>query len=99
MASIHKIDDCPCESGIDRFVCPCCGYLTLQVVSGTAEHEICKVCFWQHDHVDEAEPDRPPLGPNGVSLSQAQQNFAAFGACGPRYVANVRPPLADEIPG
>jgi Cysteine-rich CPCC len=72
--------------------------VTLEVTGGTAEHEICKVCFWQHDHVDEAEPDRPPLGPNRVALSEARENFAAFGACERKHVRHVRPPRQDEIP-
>src|SRR4051794_13955468 len=61
VASRRRIDHCPCESGIDRFACPCCGLVTLLVTSGIAEYEICKVCFCQHDHVDEAYPERLPL--------------------------------------
>jgi hypothetical protein len=73
MTRLARLDHCPCESGIDRFTCPCCGYLTLKVSGGTAEYEICQVCFWQHDHVDEADPDRQPLGPNRVPLNEACQ--------------------------
>jgi hypothetical protein len=91
------IDDCPCERGIDRFACACCGYVTLEVASGTAEYEICEVCFWQHDHLDEADPTAPPLGSNGVPLIEARANFEAFGACERRFVANVRTPLPDEV--
>jgi hypothetical protein len=72
--------------------------VTLHVTSGTAEYEICEVCLWRHDHVDEAEPDRPPLGPNSVSLTLARQNCTAFGASDPKYVGNVRPPSPDETP-
>lgn len=94
--SIRRINDCPCESGIDRFDCPCCGYRTLHVSGGTAEYEICQVCFWQHDHVDEADSERPPLGPNGVTLSDARSNFLAFGACERKWIENVRPARPDE---
>lgn len=96
VGSTRRIDDCPCESGIARSACPCCGFRTLIVSGGTAEHEICQVCFWQHDHVDEAAPEEPPLGPNRVSLSDARTNFRAFGACEERWVGNVRRPRQEE---
>lgn len=70
--------------------------MTLEVSNGTAEYEICAVCFWQHDHVDEADPDRPPLGPNSVSLAQARRNYATFGACERRLAKQVRDPRPDE---
>jgi hypothetical protein len=97
LVSRLRIDDCPCETGIDRFACPCCGFSTLVVTGGTAEHEICQVCFWQHDHVDEARPDESPLGPNRVPLNSARLNYASVGACEPKWVDNVRPPRPDEI--
>lgn len=97
MTPLARLDHCPCESGIDRFTCPCCGYLTVEVSGGTAEYEICQVCFWQHDHVDEADPDRQPMGPNRVPLNEARANYAALGACESQWLANVRPPRADEI--
>lgn len=96
MSSKLRVDDCPCESGIDRFACPCCRYTTLTVYGGSAEYEICQVCGWQHDHVDEAEPDAPPLGPNRVSLSQARANFMEFGASERRLIGHMRPPRPDE---
>ena len=92
-----RIDGCPCERGVDRFACPCCGYVTLDATGGSAEYEICPVCFWQHDHVDEASPERPPLGPNRVSLAQARRNFSAFGAAEEKHLRNVRPPRSDEL--
>jgi cysteine-rich CPCC protein len=81
----------------ERSACPCCGYLTLPG-GDDAEYEICPVCFWQHDIVDEADPDRPPLGPNRVSLAEARRNFAEFGACERKWVGRVRSPRAGEVP-
>ena len=78
--------------------CPCCGFVTLEVTGGTAEYEICSVCFWQHDHVDEADPDGAPLGPNRVSLTEARANVAAFGAAERGHIAHVRGPLPSERP-
>jgi Cysteine-rich CPCC len=38
-------------------------------------------------------------GPNLVSLMEAHENFAAFGAAEQKDLAHVRPPLPAEIPG
>lgn len=53
--------------------CPCCGYKTID-----EEFEICDVCLWEHEPVQERRLDDDG-GPNRVSLRQAQQNFARFG--------------------
>jgi hypothetical protein len=90
-----RINDCPCESGIDRFTCPCCRFVTLEVSWGTAEYEICPVCFWQHNHVVEADPTRSG-GPTPISLAQARENYREFGAVQRRFIAHVRPPRIDE---
>lgn len=59
------------------FTCPCCGYLTLsEPPSGT--FEICEVCGWEDDRVQLDDPDWVG-GANGLSLRQAQKNFAMFG--------------------
>ncbi len=56
--------------------CPVCGYKTF-TERGT--WHICPVCGWNSDPVQEARPDEP-VGANAVSLVQARENFAAFGA-------------------
>jgi methionyl-tRNA synthetase len=63
--------------------CPCCGYRV-----GLTAHDICPVCFWEHDPVQLHDPDYAG-GANRVSLRQAQQNFIAFGACERRFVEHV----------
>jgi hypothetical protein len=74
--------------------CPCCGYLTL---SERGAHEICGVCFWEDDG-QAANPDDVRDGPNGrLSLTRAQENYRAFGACERRYLVNVRLPSVSEI--
>ncbi|WP_425542525.1 CPCC family cysteine-rich protein [Sphingomonas oligophenolica] len=74
--------------------CPCCGYLTL---SERGTHEICGVCFWEDDGRT-ASLDEVRDGPNGrLSLTRAQENYRAYGACERRYLVNVRLPSASEI--
>lgn len=80
-------------SGV-AFPCPCCGYRTLP--SPSPSDEICPVCFWQDDFVDNHDTD--VLGPNRVLLSEARANFARWGASDRRWVDRVRPPRPDERP-
>jgi len=76
------------------FPCPCCGFRTLPGPSPT--DEICPVCFWQDDFVDNKDTD--VLGPNRVTLSVARENFSRWGASEERWSARVRPPRPDEGP-
>ncbi len=74
--------------------CPCCGYLTL---GEPGAHEICGVCFWEDDGQTAANAGEV-RGPNGdLSLTRAQENYRAFGACERRYLVNVRLPAVSEI--
>jgi hypothetical protein len=57
--------------------------------------EICPVCFWQDDLVQLRWPDWAG-GANRPSLIEGQANVKTFGACEERFVAQVRPPRADE---
>ena len=75
---------------IVRFACPCCGHRTI-----TDTFDICPVCSWEHDPVQEADPEDAG-GPNRVGLRQAQRNFATIRASDPKSVARVRPPKDDE---
>lgn len=78
------------------YACPCCRFLTL---GGRGGFEICEVCFWEDDGQDDPDADAVLGGPNGdLSLTQARDNFAAFGACQPGMVTHVRAPRPDEIP-
>jgi hypothetical protein len=76
------------------FPCPCCGYRTLPDESPS--DEICPVCFWQDDFVD--NHDTEVLGPNRVTLSAARANHARFGASEERLVRHVRSPRDNEGP-
>jgi hypothetical protein len=76
------------------FPCPCCGFKTLP--DRSPSDEICPVCFWQDDFVD--NQDTEVLGPNKVRLSVARANYASFGASEERAVDWVRPPRPEEGP-
>lgn len=79
------------------YACPCCGYLTLgEEPPGT--FEICPVCGWEDDEV-QFRDSAYEGGANSVSLDQARQNFAAFGAIDKESLGSVRKPRPEEIPG
>lgn len=60
------------------FACRCCRYLTI-----SDQWDICPICGWEHDEIQESDPDDDGDA-NKVSLRQAQQNYVAFGACDER---------------
>lgn len=79
------------------YACPCCGYPTLdEKPPGT--FAICPVCFWEDDEVQYRDTEYAG-GANEVSLSQARENFAAFGASDERYRSKVRRPTPAEEQG
>jgi hypothetical protein len=55
--------------------CPVCDYQSLPI---RGNWDVCAVCGWKSDPVQEAVPDEP-VGANGVSLNQARQNFVRIG--------------------
>lgn len=75
------------------FPCPCCGHIVFTEPPGS--DDICLVCFWEDD-VDQLRSPHLREGANSVSLIEAQQNFAKFGAIEERFIGDVRPPAADE---
>jgi Cysteine-rich CPCC len=75
------------------FPCPCCECLTL---GEAGAYEICPVCFWEDDPVQEKLPDSI-FGANRVSLKVARVNFASIGAAEKSLLAHVRPPTESEL--
>ena len=76
--------------------CKCCGCYTMEEPANS--HEICPVCFWEDDPVQNNDPDYDG-GSNKVSLNQAKINFREYGACTESAVPFVREPNAEEISG
>ena len=76
--------------------CACCGCYTLEEPEGG--YEICPVCFWEDDAVQNNAPEFSG-GANKVCLREAQENYENFGACTESAVPFVREPDAEEISG
>ncbi len=77
------------------YPCACCGYLTLD--EGPGSFDICDVCYWQDDDVQNRDPDRLG-GANAICLNEAKVNFKELGACSAQFVEDVRRPTAEEYP-
>ena len=73
--------------------CPCCGYLTLEEAKG--DFDICPVCFWEDDPVQNENPDFGG-GANHVSLNEAKRNYINIGASDERFIEYVREPYVEE---
>ncbi|WP_078118489.1 CPCC family cysteine-rich protein [Thiosocius teredinicola] len=72
--------------------CACCGYAT---IDQKGNYEICPICYWENDPVQEADPWFQG-GANTPSLFEAQSNFKAFGAMEKRFVSDTRPPSSAD---
>lgn len=59
--------------------CPCCGEITVPN-GGDAAAFICPHCFWEIDPFLQAE-DEPSDQNHGLTLRQAQENYAEYGVC------------------
>lgn len=68
--------------------CACCGYKT---IDEKGCYEICPVCYWEDDSVQEADPWLKG-GANKPSLYEAQENYRKYGAMEERFISNVRVP-------
>lgn len=56
-----------------KFPCECCGFLTYSYdPKGT--FDICDICFWQQDDVQEEDPTYRG-GANAECLEEAQERF------------------------
>jgi hypothetical protein len=82
--------------------CLCCGYKTIEgyetnfgYTKPPDTYAICPICWWQDDPVAFSHPDEV-IGPNGVSLRQAQENFAEFGASERRLLPHARQPDEND---
>jgi len=76
--------------------CPCCDNFTIKNPD-PLEHEICPVCFWENDPIQNADPEYDG-GANKVSLSKARKNYKKFGASEEKFVSKVRKPKKSELP-
>jgi hypothetical protein len=79
----------------DKFACPCCGFLTMREPPGS--YVICPVCAWEDDGVQFADPSYEG-GANGISLTQAKENYRSIGAISKSRLSVVRSPFPQEYP-
>jgi Cysteine-rich CPCC len=77
-----------------RFRCPCCGYKTLETPGTLA---LCPVCWWEDDGQEDADAVEIRHTVNGsLSLREARENYARFGAADRRFLPYVRKPRDSE---
>jgi hypothetical protein len=74
--------------------CPVCTYLTFEVLG---DWDICPVCGWNSDPVQETIHD-DPTGANGISLNQARQNYQEFGAITRKILTELDPEDKAKYP-
>ena len=79
-----------------RHPCPCCDSLTL-VEPPTGTFQICPVCRWEDDNVQFEDLDYEG-GANTMSLREARENFAKYGAIDESRVLRARDPEPYERP-
>jgi Cysteine-rich CPCC len=78
-----------------RFRCPCCGYRTLETPAALA---LCPVCWWEDDGQEDPDAAEVRFTVNGqLSLEQARQHYALYGAADPRFLPYVRDPQVCEL--
>lgn len=75
-----------------KYVCKCCGCAALD---SDDEYDICPVCFWEKDRMQESDPEYKG-GANAVSLNEARKNYAEFGVGDKRFTEMVRRPETIE---
>ena len=73
--------------------CPCCGYLVFSAPPGS--EDICMICFWEDDAQQLRFPNLADAT-NIMSLVEAQQSYAKFGAVDERLASDVRKPKPEE---
>ena len=74
--------------------CPVCDYHTFEIVG---DWDICPVCGWNSDPVQEAMHD-DPTGANGISLNEARQNYQKIGAINQATLADLDPEEKKKYP-
>ena len=77
-----------------RFPCPCCGHSVHSNPPGS--YDICEICDWEDDALELEFATTLDGGANGLTLFQAQLNYADFGACERRSSNNVRLPQSSD---
>lgn len=75
--------------------CVCCGHYTINN-ENPLYHDICPVCFWENDPIQNEKPDYAG-GANKMSLNEARKSYELFDAVSQEFIRYVRKPFPDEI--
>lgn len=75
--------------------CFCCGNYTLIGTKEDIAWDICPVCFWENDTIDD---DNAQSVANHMTLLQGKENYKSFGACDKKMLRYVRKPKRYELP-
>ena len=59
--------------------CPCCGYDTFGE-DKRGQWKLCPICYWEDDPI-QLQDHHYSGGANSVSVAEARENYAKFGAC------------------
>lgn len=74
-----------------NYPCSCCHHYTRDQPSSNFDFEICPVCFWEDDPVQNIHPNSKS-GANAISLAEAQDNYQQYGVSELRFLKHVRKP-------
>ncbi|OTG90222.1 CPCC family cysteine-rich protein [Acinetobacter sp. ANC 3832] len=74
-----------------NYTCICCEHFTRDEPHSGFDYEICPICFWEDDSVQNASPNSYS-GANAVSLNEAKMNYQKFGVSELRFLQSVRKP-------
>lgn len=58
------------------YTCPCCGHRTLP---SRGNYDLCSACNWEDDGQDDHDFEVVRVGPNGISLERARQEYLSSG--------------------
>ena len=78
-----------------KYQCYCCGYYSLEENPEDPTFEICPICFWENDPIQNSDIDYFG-GANHISLREARENYIKIGAMSEQFKKNVREPLDSE---
>ena len=67
-----------------KYRCRCCNSATLEENPEYPTYEICSICYWENDPIQNDKPDFAG-GANVVCLNEAKRNYSSFGAVEERF--------------
>ena len=78
-----------------KYQCYCCGNYSLEENPEDPTFEICPICRWENDPIQNSDIDYYG-GANRISLRDARENYKKMGAKREDCVGRARKPLDSE---